>query len=197
MNTKRKSIAIFCGSNFGTRPIYREAAISLGQLLAREEITLIYGGTQTGLMGVVADAALDAGGKVIGVIYQGLHARGQSHPGLSSLEIAEDRRQRRARMIELSDAFIALPGGLGTLEELFEVATLTQIGDHSKPCGVLNIDGFYDPLADQLHRAVAEEFMKPEHRDMILIKPTAQSLIEGLSTWQPPVITKWINQPKA
>ena len=197
MNTKLKSIAIFCGSNFGTRPIYREAAISLGQLLAREEITLIYGGTQTGLMGVVADAALDAGGKVIGVIYQGLHARGQSHPGLSSLEIAEDRRQRRARMIELSDAFIALPGGLGTLEELFEVATLTQIGDHLKPCGVLNIDGFYDPLADQLHRAVAEEFMKPEHRDMILIKPTAQSLIEGLSTWQPPVITKWINQPKA
>jgi uncharacterized protein (TIGR00730 family) len=100
-------------------------------------------------------------------------------------------------MIELSDAFIALPGGLGTLEELFEVATLTQIGDHSKPCGVLNIDGFYDPLADQLHRAVAEEFVKPEHRDMILIKPVAQSLIEGLSTWQPPVITKWINQPKA
>ena len=197
MNTKLKSIAIFCGSNFGTRPIYKEAAITLGQLLAREEITLIYGGTQTGLMGVVADAALDAGGKVIGVIYQGLHARGQSHPGLSSLEITEDRRQRRARMIELSDAFIALPGGLGTLEELFEVATLTQIGDHSKPCGVLNIDGFYDPLADQLYRAVAEEFMKPEHRDMILIRPTAQSLIEGLSTWQPPVITKWINQPKA
>ena len=197
MNTKLKSIAIFCGSNFGSRTIYREAAISLGQLLAKEEITLVYGGTQTGLMGVVADAAIDAGGKVIGVIYQGLHARGQSHPGLSSLEITEDRRQRRARMIELSDAFIALPGGLGTLEELFEVATLTQIGDHLKPCGVLNIDGFYDPLEDQLHHAVAEEFMKPEHRDMILIKATAQSLIEGLSTWQPPVITKWINQPKA
>jgi uncharacterized protein (TIGR00730 family) len=100
-------------------------------------------------------------------------------------------------MIELSDAFIALPGGLGTLEELFEVATLTQIGDHSKPCGVLNIDGFYDPLADQLDRAVTEEFMKPGHRDMILIQSTAQDLIDGLSIWQPPVITKWINQPQA
>lgn len=197
MTAKIKSIAVFCGSNFGARPIYKEAAIALGQVLTDQGITLIYGGTHTGLMGVLADAVLDSGGRAVGVIYQRLHARGQSHPKLSDLEITEDRRQRRSRMIELADAFIALPGGLGTLEELFEVVTLTQIGDHLKPCGVLNIDSFYNPLQEQLNRAVAEEFMKPEHRDMILIGSTPESLLDGLLKWEPPVVTKWINQPKA
>lgn len=197
MSTPIKSIAVFCGSNFGAKPIYREATIFLGRLLAKKGITLVYGGTHTGLMGVLADAVLDAGGSVTGVIYQGLHARGQAHPRLSSLEITEDRRQRRARMIALADAFIALPGGLGTLEELFEVATLTQVGDHLKSCGVLNIDAFYNALSDQLHQAVSAEFMKPAHRDMILIEASADSLIEGLANWQPPVVTKWINQPRA
>ena len=192
-----KSIAIFCGSNFGARPVYQKLANSLGKLLAEQDISLIYGGTQTGLMGVVANATLEAGGRAVGVIYQDLHARGQTHPGLSELEIAEDRRQRRMRMIELADAFVALPGGLGTLEELFEVATLTQLGDHKKPCGILNIEGFYDSLSMQLDRAVAEEFMKHEHRDMIVIKSNPESLLKALFDWQPPKTTKWINQPEA
>ena len=197
MTTKIKSIAVFCGSNFGVRPIYKDAAIELGQVLADQGIALIYGGTDTGLMGVVADAVLDSGGRVVGITYQRLHDRGQSHSKLSELEITKDRRQRRARMIELADAFIALPGGLGTLEELFEVATLTQIGEHLKPCGVLNIDSFYTPLQEQLNRAVSEEFMKPQHRDMILIQSTPESLLDGLLKWEPPAVTKWINQPKA
>jgi uncharacterized protein (TIGR00730 family) len=196
MSQHIKSIAIFCGSNFGARPVYQRISVALGKLLAEQNISLIYGGTQTGLMGVVAGATLQSGGNVVGIIYQDLHDRGQSHPGLSHLEIAQDRRQRRMRMIELADAFIVLPGGLGTLEELFEVVTLTQLGDHNKPCGILNIEGFYDSLSLQLNRAVAEGFMKHEHRDMILIKSNPESLLKSLFNWEHPKTTKWIDQPQ-
>lgn len=190
-----QSIAVFCGSNFGVSPKYLEAATLLGTQMAQRGLTLVYGGTHKGLMGVVADAALAAGGTVVGVINQRLFNRGHLHPALTRHEVAPSMRERKARMAELADGFIALPGGLGTLEELLEAATLTQLGDHVKPCGALNVQGFYDPLRSMLDRAVVEGFMKTEHRDMILIDPGVKSLLDGLAVWQAPTVSKWIGQP--
>ncbi|WPB57148.1 TIGR00730 family Rossman fold protein [Xylophilus sp. GOD-11R] len=187
-----KSIAVFSGSNVGHSPVYREAAATLGSEIARRGITLVYGGTHMGLMGVLADAALGAGGMVVGIITERLHARGHLHPGLSRHEIVGDMRERKARMAELSDAFMALPGGLGTLEELFEAATLTQLGDHKKACGALNVRGFYEPMRAMLGHAVQEGFMKAEHRDMVVIDSDPASLLEALAVWQAPTVDKWI-----
>jgi len=188
-----KSIAVFCGSNFGSSPAYQEAARDLGRELAAQQIKLIYGGTQKGLMSILANTVLEANGEVHGVITTSLHEIGHSHPELSNLEIVPTMRERKARMMELADAFIALPGGLGTLEELFEVATLTQLGEHVKPCGVVNVRGFYDPLHAMLNKAVQEEFMRPDHRDMIEIKSNAADLLKALSKWRAPTISKWID----
>ena len=190
-----KSIAVFCGSNYGSSPEYREAAALLGREIARRGMTLVYGGTHLGLMGVVADSALDAGGQVIGIINQRLHDRGHLHPRLTGHEVAVDMRARKARMAALADGFIALPGGLGTLEELFEAATLTQLGDHIKACGALNVRGFFDPTRAMLERAVEEGFMKPEHRDMVVLEADPSTLIDSLLAWQAPTVTKWIAQP--
>jgi uncharacterized protein (TIGR00730 family) len=190
-----QSVAVFCGSNFGESPAYKDAAAVLGREIAARGLTLVYGGTQKGLMGVVADAALGAGGRVIGVITGRLQERGHLHPRLTSHEIAANMRERKARMAELADAFIALPGGLGTLEELLEAATLTQLGDHVKPCAALNVRGFYAPLKAMLDKAVDEGFLKPEHRDMILIDPDPAALLDALATWQAPNVDKWIGQP--
>lgn len=189
------NVAVFCGSNFGAAPEYATAASDLGTLIAQRGLTLVYGGTDKGLMGVVADAALAAGGSVVGVITQRLHERGHLHPGLTSHEIAPDMRARKARMSQLSDAFIALPGGLGTLEELLEAATLTQLGDQNKPCGALNVRGFYRPLRTLLEAATDEGFLKPEHRDMLLIETEPVQLLDALTAWTPPTVTKWIDQP--
>jgi uncharacterized protein (TIGR00730 family) len=190
-----QSVAVFCGSNFGHAPEYAAAAQQLGTLLAQRGITLVYGGTHKGLMGVVADAALATGGTVVGVINQRLHDRGHLHPGLTRHEVAPDMRARKARMAALADAFIALPGGLGTLEELLEAATLTQLGDHHKPCAALNVRGYYAPLQAMLAMATAEGFMKAEHRDMLIVEPDAAALLDALSAWTPPTVTKWIGQP--
>jgi hypothetical protein len=187
-----KSIAVFSGSNAGTSPAYREAAASLGCEIARRQLTLIYGGTHMGLMGVLADAALAAGGTVVGIITRRLRERGHQHPGLSRHEIVNDMRERKARMAALCDAFVALPGGLGTLEELFEAATLTQLGDHIKACGALNVHGFYEPMRAMLSHAVQEGFMKPEHRDMIIIDADPILLLDALTLWQAPTVDKWI-----
>jgi uncharacterized protein (TIGR00730 family) len=189
------SVAVFCGSNYGSSEDYAEGAKLLGRELAARRITLVYGGTTKGLMGVLADETLAAGGEVVGVINQRLHARGHLHPGLSRHEVTSDMRARKARMAELADAFIALPGGLGTLEELFEMATLTQLGDHSKACGALNTRGFYDPMRAMLERATREGFLKPEHRDMIVLDPDPCILLDRLMTWEPASVTKWIGQP--
>ncbi|WP_425260057.1 TIGR00730 family Rossman fold protein [Rubrivivax sp. RP6-9] len=189
------SVAVFCGSNFGSSPVYADAARTLGTLLAARGTTLVYGGTHKGLMGVVADAALAAGGTVVGVINQRLFDRGHLHPGLSRHEVAPDMRARKARMAALADAFIALPGGLGTLEELLEAATLTQLGDHAKACAALDVQGYYAPLRAMLSTATAEGFMKPEHRDMLVIEPDPARLLDALAAWQPPTVTKWIGQP--
>jgi uncharacterized protein (TIGR00730 family) len=193
--TALKTVAVFCGSNFGVSPAYAEAAAALGRTLAERGIGLVYGGTHKGLMGVVADAVLDAGGRVTGVINQRLFDRGHLHPRLTAHEVAATMRERKARMADLADAFIALPGGLGTLEELLEAATLTQLGDHTKACGVLNVRGFYEPLRALLATATDEGFMKPEHRDMMVIEPDPAALIDALAAWQAPTVTKWIGQP--
>jgi hypothetical protein len=189
------SVAVFCGSNFGHSAVYAQAAQSLGGAIAQRGLTLVYGGTQKGLMGVVADAALEAGGTVVGVINQRLFERNHLHTGLTRHEVAADMRARKARMSELADAFIALPGGLGTLEELLEAATLTQLGDHAKPCGALNVQGFYDPLHAMLSHATKEGFMKAEHRDMLVLQSDPDRLLDALATWQPPTVNKWIGQP--
>ena len=192
-----RSVAVYCGSNFGVSPVYQEIAGELGREIAGRGLTLVYGGTHTGLMGVVADAALKAGGTVIGVIYRRLFERGQLHPNLTRYEITESKHERKARMVELADAFVALPGGLGTFEELFEVATLTQVGDHQKPCGVLNVNGFYESLKDMLDMSVTQQFMKIEHRDMILVETCPDVLLDKFALWRAPSVTKWINQAKA
>ena len=195
--TALRSIAVFCGSNFGASPDYAEAARSLGQAMAQRGIRLVYGGTSKGLMGVLADATLAAGGQAVGIINRRLHERGHLHPALTAHEVVDHMRVRKARMAELADAFIALPGGLGTLEELFEAATLTQLGDHSKACGALNVRGFYEPMRAMLERAVEESFLKAEHRDMIVIDAEPARLLDALQSWQAPTVTKWIGQPGA
>jgi uncharacterized protein (TIGR00730 family) len=162
---------------------------------AQRDIGLVYGGTHKGLMGVLADAALEAGGHVTGVINQRLFDRGHLHPRLSAHEVAASMRERKARMADLADAFIALPGGLGTLEELLEAATLTQLGDHSKACGMLNTRGFYEPLRTLLATATDEGFLKPEHRDMMVIETDPAPLLDALAAWRAPAVTKWIGQP--
>ncbi len=189
------SVAVFCGSNFGHHPEYQEAAAALGAEIARRGLVLVYGGTHKGLMGMLADAALAGGGTVVGIINQRLHNRGHLHPQITHHEIVSDMRSRKARMSELADAFIALPGGLGTLEELLEVATLTQLGDHQKACGALNVRGYFDPLRAMLSRATDEGFMRSEHRDMLVLEHDPARLLEALQAWRAPNVTKWIGQP--
>lgn len=195
MNSKVNSVAVFCGSNFGVSALYRETAALLGKEIARRGWTLIYGGTTKGLMGIVADACRAADGEVVGVINQRLHERGHLHPRLSRHEIAATMRDRKGRMCELADAFVALPGGLGTLEELLEAATLTQLGDHLKACGALNVQGYYEPLRAMLDKAVAEGFMKREHRDMLVLRADPHELLDAIEAWEPPHVEKWIGQP--
>ena len=195
MTQSIRSVAVFSGSNFGGSPAYSEQARALGREIARRGLRMIYGGTNKGLMGLVADAALAGGAEVIGVINQRLLDRGHLHPGLSGHEVAPDLRARKARMSELADAFIALPGGLGTLEELFEVATLTQLGDHSKAFACLNTSGFFEPLRHLMQHIQAEGFMKAEHRDMFIIETDPADLLDALVSWRAPTVTKWIDQP--
>jgi uncharacterized protein (TIGR00730 family) len=192
-----KSIAVFCGSNFGVNPLYTEKAKELGATLASQGITLVYGGTNKGLMGAVADGALNAGGKVVGVLTQRLFGRGHLHPGLTQHEIVSDMRVRKARMAELADAFIAMPGGYGTLEEIFEVLTLTQLGDHQKACALLNVAGYFDALSQFLDHSVQQAFMKTEHKQMLVIESEPVSLLSALKEWQAPTVNKWISQPNS
>jgi uncharacterized protein (TIGR00730 family) len=185
-------ICVFCGSNPGAEPAFAEAARELGRLFAREGIALVYGGGSVGLMGELADAVLGAGGEVIGVIPHALWAREVGHRGLTDLRIVDTMHDRKAMMADLADAFIALPGGLGTFEEIFEIWTWAQLGLHQKPLGFLDVNGFYAPLMEFLDRAVRARFVKEEHRAIALLARDPEALLRRFDSWQPPRVEKWI-----
>jgi hypothetical protein len=189
-----QSICVFCGSSPGLDPAFGQAAEDLGQLLAERHITLVYGGGHVGLMGLIADATLNAGGKVHGVITRALEEKEVAHRGLSKLQITESMHDRKASMADASDAFVMLPGGLGTFEEFLEAATWTQLGIQSKPCAILNIGGYFDPLLNLLDRSVDERFLRPEHREQLVVGSDPASLIETLIGWKPVTIDKWLDR---
>ncbi len=173
-------ICVFCGSSPGARQCYAEAAVALARHLAAEGIGIVYGGSQRGLMGTLADAALAAGGEVVGVIPHSMVDREIAHTGLSELRIVESMHERKALMADLSDAFIALPGGFGTLDEFCEILTWAQLGLHAKPCGVLNVAGFFDPLLAAFDHAMNEGFIRPRYRCLVISAHTPASLITRL-----------------
>lgn len=189
-----KRVCVFCGSSAGFRETYAAAARSLAQSLVRRGIGIVYGGGNVGLMGILADTALAAGGEVIGVIPQTLVTKEVAHPGLTELRVVETMHERKAAMADLSGAFVAMPGGYGTLDEFAEVLTWNQLGLHRKACGILNVDGYYDHLLAQFDHAVAEGFMKPVHRAMVLSDASPELLIGRLLEYLPPAVDKWIGR---
>jgi uncharacterized protein (TIGR00730 family) len=191
-----KSICVYCGSADGISPDFMAAARLTGLTLAQRGLALIYGGGCTGLMGAVADGVLEAGGEVIGVIVESMNTPALAHPGLTRLEVVPLIHQRKARMYELADGYIALPGGYGTLDELFETLTWAQIGVHEKPVGVLNINGYYDSLLAMLDRAAAEKFLFPEHRRSLLCDSDPSRLLDSMKDHQHPheAVKRWMRQ---
>ena len=171
-----KAVCVYCGSSNGARPLYAEAAKAFGRALVKADLALVYGGGKVGLMGVIADAVMTAGGRAIGVIPELLVNKEVGHTGLTELHVVPDMHQRKKMMADLSDAFVAMPGGAGTLEELFEVFTWAQLGYHQKPVAMLNIDGFYDPLVALLRHTVVEGFMQQKYFDILLIDADPDSL---------------------
>ncbi|HEY8852281.1 MAG TPA: TIGR00730 family Rossman fold protein [Gemmatimonadaceae bacterium] len=188
-----RRLAIFCGSNPGARPDYMEAARSLGRLLAHREIGVVYGGSNVGLMAALADAMREEFGDIIGVIPRMLVEREVANTALSDLRIVDSMHQRKAMMAELADGFIALPGGIGTLEEFFETWTWAQLGMHAKPCGLLNVAGYFDQLLEFLDHAVAERFVRDVHRSMVVVESDPAALLARFESYEPPRVVKWIN----
>src|SRR5438874_4255466 len=173
-----RRLCVFCGSNPGHAPAYRSLAARLGQTLARRNIVLVYGGGRVGLMGALADAALEAGGEVIGVMPQALIDREIGHRGLTELRVVGSMHERKALMAELADGFVALPGGIGTMEEFFEVLSWAQLGIHNKPCGWLNVSAYYDPLIQFLDHAVKQDFLKATHRALLIVEREPAALLD-------------------
>ena len=186
-------ICVFCGSSPGRRPSYAAAAVSLAKHLTARRIGIIYGGSNAGLMGILADTMLEAHGEVIGVMPHVLVEKERAHAGLADLRIVNSMHERKALMAELADAFIALPGGYGTFEEFCEVLTWTQIGIQRKPCGILNVEGYYDSLLRMFDHAVEEHFLKPEHRQMVISDSQPELLIDRLLECQLPSEEKWLD----
>lgn len=196
-----KSLCVFCGANAGNKPVYRAAAENLGRLLAGRGIQLIYGGGNVGLMGAVADACLDAGGTVIGVIPQALmgkevEGRPVDHRTLTRLEVVDSMHTRKARMAELAEGFIAMPGGFGTFEEYCEILTWGQLGFHVKPIGLLNIAGYYDPLLAMFDHAAAEGFLRAQNRAMALSDSDPESLLAAMLAFRPEPVSKWLKEER-
>ena len=189
------SVCVFCGSNSGADPAYVAQAVGRG--LAGRGLRLVYGGAHVGMMGAVADAALDAGGEVIGVISQQIFDLEIGHRGVSDLRIVGSMHERKALMAELADAFIALPGGIGTFEELFEIYTWAQLGLHRKPLGLLDVAGYYGPRATMLDHAVAERFLRAEIRELLALDDSLDGLLDRFAAWQPPAQPKWIDRDGA
>ncbi|CAN5950948.1 unnamed protein product [Sphagnum jensenii] len=188
-----KRICVFCGSSTGTLPIYRETALTVGRLLAERGIAVVYGGGHVGLMGAVADGALQAGGKVTGIIPRSLMERELGHDGLTDLHVVGTMHERKAMMAEMSDAFIALPGGFGTYEEFFEVVTWSQLGVHRKPCGLLNLNGFYDALLALCDHATSQGFIRTVDRALVIADADPKRLIETITSTVVPESTKWLS----
>lgn len=192
-----KRVCVFCGSSLGKREEYTTAARHLGEALVKRGLGLVYGGGHVGLMGVVADAMLALGGEVIGVIPQSLAIKEVAHPGLPDLRIVNTMHERKMLMSDLADAFIALPGGFGTLDEFCEIVTWAQLGMHRKPCGLLNTLDFFDPFLSFIDHAVTEGFVRPIHRDILLVDTDPGRLLDTLQTYQMPVVAKWIKREEA
>lgn len=189
-----KRVCVFCGSSAGAEPAYLHAANALGQALAERDIALVYGGASVGVMGALAAAVLQAGGDVTGVIPRDLADKNVALTSLADLRVVDSMHTRKALMAELADGFVALPGGFGTFEEFFEVLTWAQLGLHHKPCGLLNIERYFDRLVDFLDHAVAQRFVLPAHRDMVIIEENPNALLDRFAVYQPPQVDKaaWI-----
>jgi uncharacterized protein (TIGR00730 family) len=191
-----RSVCVYCGSNAGNRPLYAERAAALGTLLAREGIAVVYGGGNVGLMGIVADAALAAGGEVIGVIPEQLVNWEVAHRGLTKLEVVADMHTRKMRMFDLSDAFVALPGGFGTMDEMFEMLTWRQLGLGDRPCAFLDVDGFWSPLMTMLDRMVEERFLHPEQRTDLWHGEDAAAMLGWMRAYRPGQSEKWMDEKR-
>ena len=191
-----RTLCVFCGSSVGSHPLYSDIARRLAEFLLEKKISLVYGGANVGLMGIMADTMLAGNGKVIGVMPKSLVEHEVAHQNLTEMHIVSGMQERKAMMADLSDAFIALPGAYGTLDELFEVLTWNQLGIINKPIGLLNINGFYDHLVSMLDHAVAEKFLRPEHRNMLLIGEDIDQLIQNLENYKPVIAEKWIERLK-
>jgi len=185
-------LCVFCGSKVGVDDGYRRAAAELGRQLAEQDIGLVFGGGSVGLMGVIADAVIQAGGEVIGVLPEMLATKELRHPGVADMRLVPDMHRRKALMAELADAFVALPGGYGTFEELFEIITWAQLGIHRKNIGLLNAAGFFDPLVRMIDHAIQEGFVKEKYRDLILVEERPEALIARLKDYQLPTVKRWM-----
>ena len=189
-----KAIAVFCGSSTGNNENYKKQAILLGQMMSKKNIDLVYGGAKVGLMGAIAEAVLNEGGKVIGVLPRFLQSKEIAHDQLTQLILVENMHERKTRMHEMSDGVIALPGGFGTMEELFEMLTWSQLGLHENPIGILNIDGFYDALISLLDNMVEKGLLKQKNLEMLLIDDTIDSLLSQMEQYVAPYVPKWIDE---
>jgi len=189
--TEMNRLCVYCGSSPGTGDDYVSAARELGKLLLRQQIGLVYGGASRGIMGVIADTVLEGGGKVTGIIPQALHGKEIAHEGLTELHVVDSMHERKSLMAVLSDGFVAMPGGFGTLEEIIEVITWGQLGFHDKPCGLLNIAGYFDHLLAFLDHSAAQGFLHPQHRSMLLVASTPAGLLKKFENYVPPSVEKW------
>ncbi len=186
------ALCVFCGSNAGADPTYAENARRMGQILANRGITAVYGGGRVGLMGALADAVLEAGGKAIGIIPEALKRREVAHEGLTELHVVRTMHERKQLMADLSDGFVAMPGGFGTFEEFCEVLTWSQLGLHTKPCGLLNVKGYYSGLLALFDHALAEQLLHPRNRAMVIAEPEPKALLDAMLRYRAPAVEKWL-----
>ena len=189
-----KSITVFCGSSSGFRPEYAVAAKELARLLVEQNIRLVYGGGKVGLMGIIADEVMKNGGEVIGIIPEALDKKEVAHRGITELRVVSSMHERKAMMAELADGFIAMPGGIGTFEEFFEILTWAQLGFHDKPCGILNVANYYDGLLNLCNNAVKEGFLRQQHSELILADSDSVRLLEKMKNYKPQTVQKWIDK---
>jgi len=185
---------VYCGSSTGAEPAFSQAAVALGEVIAGRGLRLVYGGGKVGLMGIIADTVLEAGGEVTGVITEALVLKEVAHASVE-LEVVRTMHERKAAMADRADAFVMLPGGFGTLDEFFEALTWTQLGVHEKPCGILDVDGYFEHLLRFLDTTVANRFVHPDHAAMVVAESDPNRLLDRLSEWQPPPVEKWLDRP--